>query len=109
LIDGLHEEVNLRMKKPYIENPESEDRQVMELGLEYHANSLRRDWSFFFFTFYGLSRSSINCITCNRESITFETFSSISLPLPEPAHTVISIIVHRLPNKVREQLGKKGD
>ncbi len=30
LIDGLHEETNLRKFKPYIENPESENRDLIE-------------------------------------------------------------------------------
>jgi len=34
LIDGLHEETNLRKDKPYIENPESKDRDLTELALE---------------------------------------------------------------------------
>ena len=53
LIDGLHEETNLRRYKPYIENPESDQRDLIELGLESWSNSLRRDWSFVFFFFYG--------------------------------------------------------
>ena len=40
LIDGLHEELNLRMKKPYIENPESKGRELNELGLEQWSNAL---------------------------------------------------------------------
>lgn len=53
IIDGLHEEVNLRQSKPYIANPESDGREDMELGLETWSNSLKRDWSFIFFLFYG--------------------------------------------------------
>jgi ubiquitin C-terminal hydrolase len=53
LIDSLHEEVNLRTSKPFIENPSSEDRNLVELGLETWSNNLRRDWSFIFFLFYG--------------------------------------------------------
>ena len=34
LIDGLHEETNLRKDKPYIENPTSKDRDLTELALE---------------------------------------------------------------------------
>ena len=40
LIDGLHEETNLRKFKPYIENPESENRDLIELGLESWSNNL---------------------------------------------------------------------
>ena len=53
LLDGLHEETNLRIVKPYIENPESDNRELVDLGLETWSNNLRRDWSFIFFLFYG--------------------------------------------------------
>jgi hypothetical protein len=33
-MDGLHEELNLRLEKPYIPNPESKGRKVTEMGLE---------------------------------------------------------------------------
>ena len=53
LIDGLHEELNIRMKKPYIQNPESKNRDLNELGIEQWSNSLLRNWSIIFFLFYG--------------------------------------------------------
>ena len=34
ILDGLHEELNLRLEKPYVENPDSDDRKIVELGLE---------------------------------------------------------------------------
>jgi hypothetical protein len=49
---ALHEEVNLRMSKPYIENPENR-ADTMELSLEFWANFLRRNWSVFVFLYYG--------------------------------------------------------
>lgn len=85
LIDGLHEETNLRKFKPYIENPESNDRDLIEVGLEAWSNSLRRDWSFIFFLFYGQMKSTIECLTCNKESTTFEVFTNIPVSLPEPS------------------------
>lgn len=53
LIDGLHEETNMRNDKPYIEAPESEGKEMIELGLESWSNQLQRDWSFVYFMFYG--------------------------------------------------------
>ena len=53
MIDGLHEELNLRMKKPYIQNPESKNRDLNELGLEQWSNNLLRNWSIIYFLFYG--------------------------------------------------------
>jgi ubiquitin C-terminal hydrolase len=93
MLDGLHEDLNLRVKKPFIEDPESKGRATRELSLEYHANSLRRDWSFMNFMFTGQLKSSIRCDVCRKENIKFENFTSIPLPLPEPKKRTISIII----------------
>ena len=85
LIDGLHEDLNLRMKKPYIENPESRNRELNELGLENWSNSLLRNWSLMFFLFYGQMRSTLTCQVCRTESSTFDIFSNVPLSLPEPS------------------------
>ena len=107
MIDGLHEELNLRSKKPFLTNPESKDREIEELGLEHWSNSLRRDWSLIYFLFYGQIKSSLICKTCKFESTTFDIFSQISLSLPEPTQVTLSIIVYRLPNKIKDILNGK--
>jgi len=103
----LHEELNLRHEKPYIENPDSDKRKIVELGLESWANSLRRDWSFIFFLFYGQFKSTVSCKTCNKISTTFDIFTSIPLSLPEPSKIVLNVIVYRLPNELKDIM--KGD
>lgn len=85
MIDGLHEDLNLRKRKPAITNPESKGRNINELGLECWSNNLRRDYSFIFFLFYGQMRSSIQCKYCNEDSTTFDVFSNVPVPLPEPS------------------------
>jgi len=49
---ALHEEVNVRLIKPYIENPENRP-DTIELSLEFWSNFLKRNWSVFVFLFYG--------------------------------------------------------
>ena len=49
------------MKKPYIKNPESKNRDLNELGVESWSNNLLRNWSIIYFLFYGLMRSTISC------------------------------------------------
>jgi ubiquitin C-terminal hydrolase len=66
LIDALHEEINLRKTKPFIANPDSEDRDMIELGLESWSSNLKRDWSFIFFIFYGQMKSTLECLECNK-------------------------------------------
>jgi len=107
LIDGLHEELNIRQEKPYIENPESQNRNMLELGLESYSNNLKRDFSFIFFLFYGTIKSSIQCKDCSKLSNTFDLFTNIPLSLPEPTKTVLYVTVYRLPNEIKDLL--KGD
>ncbi|TNV87076.1 hypothetical protein FGO68_gene9179 [Halteria grandinella] len=108
LLDGLHEELNLRLEKPYIENPDySPERNVTDLALETWSNSLRRDWSFIFFMFFGQLKSTLNCQTCNKVSITFDNFTSIPLSLPEPSKILVNIVVYRLPSEIKSLLSGK--
>jgi hypothetical protein len=60
----MHEEMNIRTKKPYIENPENRiDNQ--ELAQEFWCNFLRRNWSFFCFLMYGQTKSERKCTFCD--------------------------------------------
>jgi ubiquitin carboxyl-terminal hydrolase 8 len=104
LIDGLHEETNLRKFKPYIENPESENRDLIELGLESWSNNLQRDWSFIFFMFYGQMKSTLQCLTCKKESTTFDVFTNIPVSLPESMQLHLYVIIYRLPRKIKQFL-----
>lgn len=52
IMGALHEEVNVRLIKPYIENPENRP-DTIELSLEFWSNFLKRNWSVFVFLFYG--------------------------------------------------------
>jgi ubiquitin C-terminal hydrolase len=53
LLDSLHEELNIRMNKPYIEKPDSYGRDEDELSIECWSNFLHRNWSFIAFIFFG--------------------------------------------------------
>ena len=107
LIDALHEELNLRMKKPYIQNPESKNRDLNELGLEQWSNSLLRNWSIIYFLFYGQMRSQISCMQCRASSTTYDIFSNVALSLPEPTQQTVSIIVYRVNNRIKDILHDK--
>ena len=59
------------------------------------------------FLFYGQMRSSLTCQQCRNESSTFDIFSNVPLSLPEPTQMTISIIIYRVPNKVKDILNGK--
>ena len=77
---------------------------MIELGLESWCNNLRRDWSFIFFLFYGQMKSTLECMTCNNKSTTFDIFTNIAVSLPEPTKLSLIIIVHRLPLGIKNLL-----
>lgn len=58
ILGALHEEVNVRIVKPYVENPDhlADTEELVHL---YWANFLRRNWSFIVFLFYGMIRSTL--------------------------------------------------
>ena len=52
-------------------------------------------------------KSTLQCLTCSKESTTFDVFTNIPVSLPEPSTLLLNIIIHRLPNKVKCMLQSK--
>ena len=52
-------------------------------------------------------RSQPTCRTCRTESTTFDIFSNVPLSLPEPTQQSLSIIVYRIPNRIKDILQNK--
>jgi ubiquitin carboxyl-terminal hydrolase 4/11/15 len=88
LLDGLHEDLNRIDKKPYIENPDSDDTKVAdpeyvkELGEIYQANYRKRNDSVVTDLFSGFYKNTMVCPTCDKVSITFDPYSLLTLQLP---------------------------
>jgi hypothetical protein len=99
LIDCLHEEINLKSEKEYIENPDSLkfDGNEEELALQFWSNNMKRNASFIYSLFLGQLRSQLTCQKCNTTKINFETFSSVSLPVPQSSKIQIEVVLFRLP------------
>ena len=57
LLDGIHEDLNLVLKKPYFERPDSEGRLDEDLMLQSFMQHLCRNQSFVQFVFGGMMRS----------------------------------------------------
>eukprot|EP00002_Diphylleia_rotans_P020272 TRINITY_DN3937_c0_g1_i2.p1 TRINITY_DN3937_c0_g1~~TRINITY_DN3937_c0_g1_i2.p1 ORF type:complete len:708 (-),score=130.67 TRINITY_DN3937_c0_g1_i2:126-2249(-) len=82
LLDGLHEDLNRILKKPYVEAIEKgdlDDDVVAQLSWENH---LKRNDSVVVDFFQGQYRSYVQCPECPKFSITFDPFMFLSLPLP---------------------------
>lgn len=69
-MDSLHEELNVRQKKPYIESPDFR-RDVKSVNDEFWADFLRRNWSFMVFVFYGQMKSLLQCDVCLRQKVNY--------------------------------------
>ena len=81
LMDGLHEDLNRVKKKPYVEELEGFGMDDQKAAMESWRKHLLRHDSIFVDHCQGMHRSHLTCPQCGRESIKFDVFSSISLPL----------------------------
>lgn len=88
LVDGLHEDLNRIIKKPYIENPDSDDNThkdpeaIKALGDKYRENHRARNDSVAMDLFNGFYKNTMVCPECDKVSITFDPYSSLTLQLP---------------------------
>lgn len=88
LVDSIHEDLNRIQKKPYLENPDSDDARVTdpeyirELGDVYRSNHAKRNESVCMDLFSGFYKNTMECPTCDKVSVTFDPFASLTLQLP---------------------------
>ena len=97
LLDSLHEDTNIKCKKTKVNNPERIDTNEDDLGNEYWANNIRNNASYIHGLYLGQLKSILRCNVCNKCKISFEHFSSLSLPIPEGNKINLEIILFRLP------------
>ncbi|KAK6399507.1 hypothetical protein LTR81_025134 [Elasticomyces elasticus] len=100
LVDTLHEDLNRIVKKPYIENPDSDDKTVHDLqaiialGETYRANHKARNDSICMDLFCGFYKKPMECPVCDKVSVTFDPYSLFTVQLPvenTSKHTVTSV------------------
>ncbi|XP_065831123.1 ubiquitin carboxyl-terminal hydrolase 32-like isoform X2 [Oscarella lobularis] len=82
LLDGLHEDLNRVQEKPYVELKDSNGRPDSLVAAEAWDNHLKRNKSVVVDLFQGQLRSEVVCKVCGYESVRFDPFSFLSLPLP---------------------------
>ncbi|CUS25114.1 LAQU0S27e00452g1_1 [Lachancea quebecensis] len=89
LLDGLHEDLNRIIEKPFVEKPELSpednvnDKEVIHrlASVTWDKHKLRND-SVILDLFVGLYKSTLTCPACDKKSVTFDPFSDLTLPLP---------------------------
>ncbi|KAF7729447.1 CSN-associated deubiquitinating enzyme Ubp12 [Apophysomyces ossiformis] len=92
LLDGLHEDLNRILKKPYIELPDFEDVQDEEIAEKSWAYHKARNDSIIVDLFQGQFKSRVVCNECGKVSVTFDPFMYLSLPLPIQKKTNINLV-----------------
>ncbi|KAG0263362.1 CSN-associated deubiquitinating enzyme Ubp12 [Mortierella polycephala] len=82
LLDGLHEDLNRIIKKPYTEVPDSNGRPDEEVADDCWKIHKARNDSIIVDLFQGQYKSTLVCPECEKVSVTFDPFMYLSLPLP---------------------------
>jgi ubiquitin carboxyl-terminal hydrolase 19 len=104
LIDGLHEDLNRVREKPVTEPVEMEDYPDREVAEESWRVHKKRNDSMIVDLFQGQFKSTLVCQECNKESVTFDPFMSLSVPIPRNLRRLPVIFVPRDPNSLPKQL-----
>lgn len=115
LIDGLHEDLNRIHKKPYIENPDSDDKTVHDpeairiLGDTFRDNHRKRNDSVAMDLFSGFYKNTMVCPICDKVSVTFDPYAQVTLQLPVEntwQHPVFFAPLHDNPVTVEVDIDK---
>lgn len=98
-LDALSEDLDRILKKPYIEKPDSTDEMVHNRqALEEFAKKSwdiykARNDSVITDLFAGMYKSTLICPTCDKVSIMFDPFSSLTLPIPQESPILFREII----------------
>ena len=87
LLDMMHEDLNRVINKPNINENEKNTKNINisenEKSILDWNNFLKRNQSVIIDIFYGQYKSCVLCPLCNFKSISFNSFSSLELPISE--------------------------
>ena len=90
--DGLHEDLNRVMVKPYDELKDSDGRADDIVAGEAWENHIRRNQSMIVDLYHGQLKSKVTCKVCSHESVKFDPFTYLSLPLPMESSIHLEVI-----------------
>jgi len=112
LLDILHEDVNLILKKPYVENLSDEwcmQHTVNEIGLENWRRFLRRNKSILTNTAMGQFVNRTQCQTCGYNSNSFDPFNIVSVPVVDVGVVFRCTLVRKGPYVLEEDRRARKD
>ena len=83
ILDLMGEDLYRKGKKPYIESEEKPNQPEEEAATEAWNKHLLRNESVITDLFHGQFKSTLCCSQCDRVSVTFDPFMTLSLPIPK--------------------------
>ncbi|GAM24098.1 hypothetical protein SAMD00019534_072730, partial [Acytostelium subglobosum LB1] len=96
LLDGLHEDLNKVVKKPYIEEKDDkEEREDSVVAAEQWERHLLRNQSIVVNLFQGQYKSTLVCSKCSKVSITFDPYMYVTLPIPVATERLFEVVLFR--------------
>lgn len=88
----MHEDLNRVTEKPYSELKDSDGRADSVVAHEAWTQHNARNQSIVIDLFYGQLKSKVSCLGCGRDSVRFDPFSLLSLPLPVENFTYCEVL-----------------
>ena len=103
ILEGLHEDLNIKSSKIYIEDNDDnyKTNTEEELGNLAWANNLRRNASFIDSIFMFQLKSNLTCRKCQKTKVNFESSYVFDLPLSLCKLVTVNINLFRLPFKYK--------
>ncbi|CAF0984223.1 unnamed protein product [Adineta steineri] len=98
ILDAIHEDLNRVVVKPQVPPVEDQGRSDHIVADEYWRGYLSRNDSIIVQLFTGQFKSKTKCPQCHKESVTFDPFTSLSVPLPKRI-AVDTIVTYRSDEK----------
>jgi ubiquitin C-terminal hydrolase len=97
LLDGLHEDVNRVLDKPYVPAPEDEEERLSEIVRANEAwdRHLMRNRSVFVDLFQGQLKMTVQCASCGKQSVNFDPFMYLSVPIPIRGEKAVVVFLLR--------------
>lgn len=105
LIDTLHEDLNRVTERTYSELQDSDGRPDSEVALEAWRHHYARNGSIVMDLFCGQLKSKVACLACGHESVRFDPFNVLNLPLPVENYTYCEVLMVLLDGTVPVRYG----
>ena len=92
LVSRLHDDVNrVRQQPPYEQLNDRADESETQQSERWWHNYAARNRSIITELFAGQLRSEVRCLDCQRRRVAFDPFLDLSLPLPPPHSSLVSL------------------